>query len=77
MTKIFLSVGKGSGAQVKDILGAITGETGIGGNQVGRIDMQERNTFVHVDSTQADLVVQKMNGKRIKGAKIFAEKAKN
>ena len=77
MTKIFLSVGKGSGAQVKDILGAITGETGIGGNQVGRIDMQDRNTFVHVDSTQADQVVEKMNGKRIKGAKIFAEKAKN
>ncbi|PKL91281.1 MAG: ATP-dependent RNA helicase [Candidatus Goldiibacteriota bacterium HGW-Goldbacteria-1] len=77
MTKIFLSVGKGSGAQVKDILGAITGETGIGGNQVGRIDMQDRNTFVHVDSTQADKVVEKMNGKRIKGAKIFAEKAKN
>lgn len=75
MVKLFLSVGKSHGAQVRDILGAVAGEAGIEGSKVGRIDMQDKGTFVHVDKTCADIVVRKMAGIRIKGIKVHAAKA--
>ena len=75
MVKLYLSVGKEHGAQVRDILGAVAGETGIEGSKVGRIDMKDKGTFVHVDKSCADIVVKKMSGIRIKGIKVHAAKA--
>lgn len=74
MVKLFLSVGKSHGAQVRDILGAVAGEAGIQGSKVGRIDLQDKGTFVHVEKSCADIVVRKMAGIRIKGIKVHAAK---
>ncbi len=75
MAKLYLSVGRSHGVQVKDILGAVAGEAGIQGSKVGRIDLQDKGTFVHVDKSCADIVVRKMSGIRIKGIKVHAAKA--
>jgi len=77
MTKLFMNVGKGTGAQVKDILGSITGETGLRGEHIGRIDMFDRHSFVHVDSNEVDNVIRKMGGRKVKGTKVFIERAKD
>ncbi len=76
MTKLFMNIGKGTGAQVKDILGSITGETGLKGEHIGRIDMFDRHSFVNVDSKEAENVIRKMSGRKVKGTKVFIERAK-
>jgi ATP-dependent RNA helicase DeaD len=76
MTRMFISAGKSNGVMVRDILGAITGESGIRGEKIGRIDLFDKYTFVQIDSTVVDDVIQALKGKKIKGAKIYAEVAK-
>jgi ATP-dependent RNA helicase DeaD len=76
MTRVFISAGKGQGVMVRDILGAITGESGIRGEKIGRIDLFDKYTFVQIDSTVVDDVIEALKGKKIKGAKIYAEVAK-
>jgi ATP-dependent RNA helicase DeaD len=77
MDKLFVGAGKTHGVMVKDILGAITGETGIRGEQIGRIDMFPKHTFVQIESTHSEYVVTRLNGKKIKGVKVFVEKSKD
>lgn len=75
-TRLFLSVGKKHDATVGDLLGAITGESGIDGRSIGAIDMYEKFTFVDVDEQHVDKVIKKMMNKRVKGRKVNIEIAK-
>jgi ATP-dependent RNA helicase DeaD len=61
---------------VRDILGAITGETGIRGERIGRIDLFDKYSFVQIDSTAVDQVIDALKNKKIKGVRIFADRAK-
>ncbi len=76
MVKVFFNVGKARGIMVRDILGAITGESGVRGEKIGRIDLFDKYTFVQIDSSVVDEVVQSLKGKKIKGVQVFAEKSK-
>lgn len=71
-TRVFVDVGKRDGAQPGDLVGAITGETGAAGGQIGRIDVRQGFTLVDVDSLVADAVVRGLNGTRIKGRQVVA-----
>lgn len=66
-TKLFMSVGERDGAGPGDLLGAITGESGAGGDQVGRIDIHESHTVVEVHSGVARRVIKALNGTTLKG----------
>ena len=48
-----------------DIVGAFTGEAGIDGAQIGRIDLQDGEATVDVDPEVADRVVRVMDGNQI------------
>ena len=75
MVRMFLNIGKKHGVNAGDILGAITGESGIDGNLVGVIDMFDKFTFVEVPEKYASKVLKAMNKNRIKGRKISMEPA--
>ena len=49
-----LLIGKNHGAGPGDILGAISGESGISGDLIGVIDMYDKFTFVEVPEQVAD-----------------------
>jgi ATP-dependent RNA helicase DeaD len=76
MTRVFINAGKAQGVMVRDILGAITGETGIRGERIGRIDLFDKYSFVQIDSTAVDQVIDALKNKKIKGVRIFADRAK-
>ena len=51
-------------------MGAITGEAGIRGNQIGSIQIQERFSVVEVAADVADGVMEALRKGKIKGKKF-------
>ena len=49
-----------------DVLGGITGETGYGGADIGRIEIGDTQTYVAVAYTHADAIWRALNNARIK-----------
>jgi ATP-independent RNA helicase DbpA len=53
-----------------DVLGALTGEAGIPGKAVGKIDLYDFQCFVAVSNEHAATALKRLEGGRIKGRKI-------
>ncbi|MGB1839956.1 MAG: DbpA RNA binding domain-containing protein, partial [Longimicrobiales bacterium] len=47
--------------------GAITGEAGVGGEAVGRIEIRESHSLVEVHEPVARTIIQALNGTSIRG----------
>ncbi len=71
--KLFLSVGERDGLRPGDLVGAITGEAGVEGHQVGKIDIKESHTVVEVHDSVARKVIKAINGTTIKGRAVRAD----
>jgi ATP-independent RNA helicase DbpA len=59
--------GKKEKVRPGDILGALTGEAGIEGKYVGKIDIYERQSYVAISRNQAQKAYQQLKNGRIKG----------
>lgn len=68
--RLFMSLGHKDDAGPGDILGAITGEANVDGDQVGRIDIRETFSLVEVDRSVAQTVIEAMNGITVKGRSL-------
>jgi ATP-dependent RNA helicase DeaD len=73
--RLFLNVGRKDKVRPGDILGALTGETGIPGKVIGNIDLYDKFCFVNVPSEYADEILDTMEGNQIRGKKIHVEVA--
>ena len=71
-TRVFLSVGERDGVRPGDLVGAITGESGITSDRIGRLDIREGHSVAEIASADADTVIEKMNGVTLKGRRITA-----
>ncbi len=69
-TKIYVAVGRRDGAKANDLVGAITGETGIVGGQIGKIEIRNSFTLVDIDSQVVDEVISGLDGSSIKGRTV-------
>lgn len=76
MVRLFINIGKKDRVQVRDIVGAIAGETGIQGKVIGKIDMYDKFTFVEVPAENQKDVLSAMKLAQIKGKRINIEPAK-
>ena len=75
MVRLFINIGKKNKAKPGDIVGAITGESGISGKLIGTIDMFDKYTFVEVPREHAKSVIEAMKNTKIKGKQIVVEPA--
>ncbi len=75
MVRLFINIGKKQNVRPGDILGAITGESGLPGKLVGAIDMFDKFTFVEVPSEYGREVMRAMANSKIKGQSINIEPA--
>jgi ATP-dependent RNA helicase DeaD len=66
-------VGERDGLKPGDLVGAITGEAGVDGHQVGKIDIRESHTVVEVHDAVARRVIKALNGTTIKGRAVRAD----
>ena len=55
-TRIYVSAGRAAGVRPADLVGAITGEAGLEGSEVGGIEIAERYSLVDVPKNRADEV---------------------
>jgi len=71
--KLFVGVGERDGLRPGDLLGAITGEAGVDGRAVGKIDIRESHSVVEVHDGVARQVIKALNGTTIKGRAVRAD----
>jgi ATP-dependent RNA helicase DeaD len=71
--KLFVSVGSRDGLVPGDLLGAVTGEAGVRGDAVGRIDIKESHTVIEVHDAVARQVIKALNGTTIRGRAVRAD----
>lgn len=76
-TRLFFSVGKSHNAEVRDLLGAITGECQVDGRSIGAIDMYDKFSFVDVEDQYVKQIITNLKDKRVKGRKVNVEVAKS
>jgi ATP-independent RNA helicase DbpA len=53
-----------------DVLGALTGEAGFAGAQIGKINVTEMSTYVAVERSVARDAVRKLSAGKVKGKKV-------
>lgn len=75
IVQLCINLGKEDRIRPKDIVGAITGETGITGREIGAISIYGTYSHVEVPQEKAKQVVEGMAGKSIGGVKLVNGKA--
>ncbi|MHA8076261.1 DEAD/DEAH box helicase [Aquirufa sp. TARAVU-A1A] len=76
MVRMFVNIGFNEKISPSNIVGAFAGETGIPGNVLGQIQIENKHTYVDVPKEYAKVVLDKMAGAAIKGKRVLVEVAK-
>ncbi|MDR2166448.1 MAG: DEAD/DEAH box helicase [Clostridiales bacterium] len=74
--RIMLNVGKNQRVMPGNIVGAIAGETGLPGRTIRGIEIYENYSFVEVPKDMADIIITALNGIKMKGRRVKAEKVR-
>ncbi|ETK37435.1 heavy metal transporter [Microbispora sp. ATCC PTA-5024] len=69
MTRIFVGAGRSAGVRPQDIVGAITGETGVSGRDIGAIEIADRFSLVEIPEGAAQEVISALRRTTLKGRK--------
>ncbi|MFQ5889130.1 MAG: DbpA RNA binding domain-containing protein [Gemmatimonadota bacterium] len=69
-TRIHIASGKRDSVRPADLVGAITGEAGLVGAQIGKIEIRGSFSLVDIDSQVVDEVIRKLNGAMIRGREV-------
>jgi ATP-dependent RNA helicase DeaD len=70
VTRLYIGAGRADGVRPQDLVGAITGEAGIPGSDIGAIDIADRFSIVEVAEDVATGVINDLRGSTIKGKKV-------
>ena len=62
--------GKKDKVRAGDLLGALTGDAGLDGSSIGKIDIYERQSYVAIESKKIDEAHDKLKNGKIKGKKF-------
>ncbi|MGQ4002786.1 ATP-dependent RNA helicase DbpA [Francisellaceae bacterium CB299] len=67
---LVIEAGKKDKLRPGDLLGALTGDVGVAGNTIGKIDIYDRQSYVAIDGTLINSVHKKLSNGKIKGKKF-------
>lgn len=62
--------GKKEKVRAGDILGALTGDVGLSGDAIGKIDIYQKQSFVAIENIHIDATYEKLKNSKIKGKKF-------
>jgi ATP-dependent RNA helicase DeaD len=68
--RVYIGAGRSDSVRPKDLVGAITGESGIRGAQIGSIQISQKFSIVEVSEDVAEHVVQSMRAGKLKGKRV-------
>ena len=77
MTRLFVGAGRSSGIRPQDLVGAIAGETKLGGRDIGAIEIADRFSLVEVPEAAADEVIAAMRAGSIKGKRTTVRRERD
>jgi ATP-dependent RNA helicase DeaD len=77
MARLFFSLGRGAGIRPQDLVGAIAGESGLSGRDIGSIQIADRFSLVEVPESAADHVIAALRGSTIKGRKATVRRERS
>ncbi|HET9076608.1 MAG TPA: DEAD/DEAH box helicase [Acidimicrobiales bacterium] len=75
-TRLYISVGRDAKVRPQDLVGAITGETGLRGRQIGAIEIAQRFSLVEVPAEAADEVISALRVAKIRGRRATVRREK-
>ncbi len=75
MVTLWLGVGRKNKIRAGDILGALTGEQGIDGSQVGKINIFDTHAYVAILRDHVDKALTCLKSGKIKGKKVNVHKS--
>ena len=75
-TRLYVSGGKNTGMRPTDLVGAIAGEAGVPGSQIGPIEIKEKFSLVSVPADEAEKVLSAMKGVNIRGKRLTFRREK-
>jgi Superfamily II DNA and RNA helicases len=70
MTRLFVGAGRSARIRPQDLVGAIAGETGLSGRDIGAIEIADRFSLVEVPEAAANEVINALRATTIKGRKV-------
>jgi ATP-dependent RNA helicase DeaD len=70
VARLYIGAGRDAGVRPQDLVGAITGEAGITGRQIGAIEIGDRFSIVDVGEDIAGEVIDALRGSTLKGKKV-------
>jgi ATP-dependent RNA helicase DeaD len=68
--RLFVSMGSKDNIRPGDLVGAITGESSVQGDRIGRIDIRDTFSVIEVDARDADRVIATLNGTTMRGRSV-------
>lgn len=77
IVKLFFNLGRKDNMKVKDFVGSIAANCGIQGNEIGKINILDKFSFVEVPGEYVEDVLEGMKGKQIKGKDCKVEIAEH
>jgi ATP-dependent RNA helicase DeaD len=72
--KLVLGGGRAAGLRVADIVGAVTSATDLDGEAVRDVNVLERFSFLSVPATEADRVIEALDGRELCGKPLRLER---
>jgi ATP-dependent RNA helicase DeaD len=75
--RLFIGAGRSAGVRPGDLVGAIAGETGLRGRDVGAIEIAERFSLVEVPAAAADEVIAALKASSVKGRKVTVRRERS
>ncbi len=76
VARVFVGAGRTAGIRPQDLVGAITGETRLGGRDIGAIEIGDRFSLVEVPEAAVDEVVRALRATTLKGRKATVRRAR-
>ncbi len=60
--RLFLTAGERDEISAREIMGLVTGESGVPGSRIGRIDVRESHSLVECREADAPIIIRALNG---------------
>jgi len=70
MARLFIGIGRNAGIRPQDLVGAIAGEAGVSGSDVGAIEINDRFSLVDVTEEAAGEVIDALRSAKLRGQKF-------
>jgi ATP-dependent RNA helicase DeaD len=77
MTRLFFGIGRSAGIRPQDLVGAIAGESGLAGRDIGAIEIADRFSLVEVPEAAANDVIAALRRSTIKGRKATVRRERD